>query len=175
MFINNSKFCDNGGCGYILKPKFLIAPKIGYSPISSFNCFEENKWTVTVTVISGQHIPRPDGKSDNEVLNSYVKVRVFGHSEEIPAKETLSVKGINPVWNSKPLRFPVEVFSLAFLGFAVKDKPENGGADLDIGGFCCPLGMVQVGYRHIDLKSYTRKKDISPASLLVRIQIHPMD
>ena len=173
MFINNAKFSDNGGCGYVLKPQFLIAPKIGYSPISSFNCSEENKWTVTVTVISGQHIPRPDGKSDDEVLNSYVKVKVFGHSEEIPAKKTLSVKGINPVWNSKPLRFPVEVFSLAFLGFAVKDKAENGGADRDIGGFCSPLGMVQVGYRQIDLKSYTRKKDISPASLLVRIQIHP--
>ena len=58
---------------------------------------------------------------------------------------------------------------------SVKDKAENGGVDLDIGGFCSPLGMVQVGYRHIDLKSYTRKKDISPTSLLVRIQIHPMN
>ena len=86
MFVNNAKFSDNGGCGYVLKPRFLIEPKIGYSPISSFHCVEENKRTITVTVISGQHIPRPDGK---EVLNSYVKVRVFGHSEEILGKETL--------------------------------------------------------------------------------------
>jgi hypothetical protein len=175
-FVNNAKFSDNGGCGYVLKPSFLTKPNPEYSPSSALVTSGENKWMVKVTVISGQHIPRPEELQDEEVLNSSVKVKIFGHSgEDEDVRQTKSCKGINPVWSHEPFTFHIKVFSLAFIKFDVTNKSEKG-KNLDIGRFCCPFQMVQPGYRRIKLQSYNkyisniRKRDISPASLLVRIE-----
>ena len=72
-----------------------------------------------MTVIRGQHIPRPDGKPEDEVLNPYVKVRINGHTDESKnEQQTHPGKGINPIWDVDTFRFPVKLFSLAFtLGF----------------------------------------------------------
>ena len=145
-FFNRAKFGDNGGCGYILKPDFLRKPDPQYSPISPFVLQTENKKILNVTVVSGQHIPRPDGRLEGEVIDPYVKVRIHGHPDDKVNKgETDPVpnNGFNPVWN-KDFTFNVKVPSLAFLEFRVKDH-DTIGTDYDIGAFCCPLNIVRQG------------------------------
>ena len=203
--MNRAKFSDNGGCGYVLKPGFLNEPDPNYSPCSPFILQVEKENTVKVTVVSGQHIPRPDGSLSGEVIDPYVEVRVRGHPDDKGNKEaTEYVKnnGFNPVWN-QTFQFNVKVPALAFLDFRVKDHSKSG-KDQNLGAFSCPLSMVLPGtspfynfvlvhciyncihmyiatnigmsisfsgYRRVMLNSYQYNLDISPASLLVRIQI----
>ena len=145
-FLNRAKFSDNGGCGYVLKPGFLNEPDPNYSPCSPFILQVDKENIVKVTVVSGQHIPRPDGSLSGEVIDPYVEVRVRGHPDDKGNKEaTEYVKnnGFNPVWN-QTFSFNVKVPALAFLDFRVKDHSKSG-KDQSLGAFACPLSMVLPG------------------------------
>jgi len=175
-FLNRARFTDNGGCGYVLKPDFLRRPDPMYSPLASESLqagLPAAAETVWVTVLSGMHIPRPDGNLEGEVIDPYVKVRIRGHPNEAMhannkrKTEPVQNNGFNPVWNQK-FEFNVMFPSLAFLEFRVKDH-SKGGSDKDIGAFCCPFNLVKPGYRRITLKSYSGR-DLTPASLLVHIE-----
>ena len=145
-FLNRAKFSDNGGCGYVLKPDFLTEPDPNYTPCSPFILQAEKEQRLKITVISGQHIPRPDGSLTGEIIDPYVKVRIRGHPDDKGnKKQTNYVKnnGFNPVWNEE-FDFNVKVPSLAFLEFRVKDHAKTGH-DYDLGAFSCPLNMVLPG------------------------------
>ena len=83
-FINRAKFSDNGGCGFVLKPEFLRDPSFKYSPVSPSRLDPDKfpAWKVELTIVSGQHIPRPDGRLEGEVIDPYVKVRIRGHPDD---------------------------------------------------------------------------------------------
>ena len=147
-FLNRARFSDNGGCGYVLKPEFLNEPDPNYSPCSPFILQVEKEKRVKVTVISGQHIPRPDGSLSGEVIDPYVKVRIRGHPDDTNSgnkgkTEYVKNNGFNPVWNAS-FDFNVKVSSLAFLEFRVKDHAKSG-TDHDLGAFSCPLNMILPG------------------------------
>lgn len=172
-FLNRAKFSDNGGCGYVLKPDFLRLPDPNYSPVNAeaMTSSEVGSRTMWVTVLSGMHIPRPDGSLEGEVIDPYVKVRIRGHPDEKPNKrKTRPVEnnGFNPVWNEK-FELNVRLPTLAFLEFRVKDHSKSG-SDKDIGAYCCPFNLVQPGYRRVNLKSYSGR-ELTPASLLVHIEL----
>ena len=171
-FLNNAKFSDNGGCGYVLKPHFMNNPDPQYSPLSLSNIDAKEEKLLNVTVLSGQLLPSADGKGfGGDKINPYVKVRIRGHpgdKENKGVTEHINANGFNPVWN-KTFKFSIKVPSLAFLEFRVKSKVARGN-DQNLGAFCCPLNMVQEGFRRVILKSYQRTNNISPASLLVRTE-----
>lgn len=57
MHLNDSKFRENGNCGYVLKPSYMLQaamPKSGYR--------------LVVNVISAQRLPKPEGETKGEVL-----------------------------------------------------------------------------------------------------------
>jgi len=175
-FLNRAMFSNNGGCGYVLKPDFMTdldangRSNLGYTPLSTKDMLAKPVRGLRVTVISGVHIPRPDGALEGDVIDPYVKVRIRGHVDEKENKrKTSHVKnnGFNPVWNEE-FTFTVQLPALAFLEFRVKDHSKSG-SDKDIGAFQCPVAMVQQGYRRVNLQSYSGK-DLSPASLLVHIK-----
>ena len=175
---NRARFCDNGGCGYVLKPQFLreAEKETDFSPVSPSNLAKKRfpQWRVDVQILSGQHIPRPDGKLGGDIIDPYVKVRVRGHPDDHHGGnkgKTDHVKnnGFNPVWKEGKFTFVVKVPQLAFLEFKVKDYSTTG-ADKDIGASCTPLNLVQEGYRRVFLEDYTGKR-LSPAALLVHIRI----
>ena len=98
--------------------------------------------------MSGQHIPKPDGKLDGEIIDPYVKVRIRGHPEDHNdgnkgKTEHVKNNGFNPVWNEE-FEFKVKIPQLAFLEFKVKDH-STSGSDKDIAMFCTPLTLVQEG------------------------------
>ena len=147
-------------------------------------------------VISGQHLPRPDGESDGEVIDPYVKVRIRGHPDDENSnnkRKTEHVKnnGFHPVWDAGYFKFHVKVPQVAFIEFKVKDHSRSG-SDKDIGSHVCPVEALQegclntslflahfkknisrffsLGYRRVYLEDYSGKR-LTPASLLVKIAL----
>jgi phosphatidylinositol phospholipase C gamma-1 len=56
MQINHAKFEDNGKCGYVLKPKYML--KDNYNPLKRDHRINDNLYEIHVAVISGHHIPK---------------------------------------------------------------------------------------------------------------------
>ncbi|XP_018494709.1 1-phosphatidylinositol 4,5-bisphosphate phosphodiesterase delta-4 [Galendromus occidentalis] len=167
MFYNIAKFAQNGNCGYVLKPRILR------NDLDSFD-FDEPPLslcrTVTIKIISGQHIPKPDESLEGEVVDPYVLVKIVGHPKDRACAETEFVRnnGFNPNWN-RTFEFIVEVPDLAFLVFIVKDDSRTG-KNLKLGKYAVPLTAVRTGYRHVHLRNPWFEK-IVPASLFVHIDI----
>ena len=142
-------------------------------------------------------MPRPDGESDGEVIDPYVKVRIRGHPDDEHSnnkRKTEHVKnnGFHPVWDAGYFKFHVKVPQLAFIEFKVKDHSRSG-SDKEIGSHVCPVEALQegeiilcfllqsklfycfiqlfyTGYRRVYLEDYSGKR-LTPASILVKITL----
>lgn len=60
MWINWGKFRENGSCGYVLKPEYMLTDE--YSPSDAIR--------LCVHIISGQQLPKPGGSQKGEVCVS---------------------------------------------------------------------------------------------------------
>ena len=102
-------------------------PIFTYSPESAagldraeFPCLR-----LTVEVLSGQHIPRPNNKEEGEVIDPYVEVRIRGHKDDysLPSnkQETPPVRnnGFSPSWIDQKFEFYLTAPELAFLDLKV--------------------------------------------------------
>ncbi|PSN53110.1 1-phosphatidylinositol 4, partial [Blattella germanica] len=127
IFLNESKFRQNGGCGYILKPKYLCGESSEYDPIA-------------VPLDSGQHIPKPDQDIEGEVVDPYVTVKIVGHPSDAYKAKTEAIR------NNE----------LAMVHFVIKDLSTTG-KDAMLGMYALPFTSIQQGYRHIYLLDYMRE------------------
>lgn len=84
MLFNEALFALNGNCGYVLKAEYLRkGHQYGTSGRSSVVNAPTNKVKrVKIRIISGQHIPKPGNTLVGEVIDPYVKVKVYGHSAD---------------------------------------------------------------------------------------------
>jgi len=172
--LNRAMFAANGGCGYILKPKFLRDPSIAYSPTSPSGLDRSIFPTLilSVEILSGQHIPRPHGVDEGEVIDPYVEVKIRGHPDDYNDpdnhKETEAVhnNGFNPTWKQSFV-FTIKVPEVAFLEFKVKDH-SHSGKDQHLGSHASRVHDLQEGYRRAYLRDYSGK-ELKPASLFVKI------
>ena len=154
--LNDAKFSDNGGCGYVLKPDFMRRPDPDYSPLIIPNSISIRPKSLEITIISGQHIPRPGGGTEGSVIKPFVRVKINGHPAENENNQNdcntdyVEKNGFNPFWN-KSFQLSVKVPELAFLELSVKDKRsltkigEKMGKDVTIGTFVCPFNMLCQG------------------------------
>ena len=81
MLFNETLFALNGNCGYVLKSEYLRkGHQYGTSGRSSVVNAPTNKVKrVKMTIISGQHIPKSNNSLVGEIIDPYVKVKVYGH------------------------------------------------------------------------------------------------
>ena len=133
----------------MLKPDFLCDSTIKYSPLSPHG-LDQSSWKIKIKIVSGQHIPKPEGSSD--IIDPYVKVRLRGHvdderngDDKINKGKTqpVSNNGFNPVWNES-FGLEAKVPELAFLELKVKDHSKSG-TDKDLAAFSCPLTLIREG------------------------------
>jgi len=78
MLFNDALFSLNGKCGYILKPDFLRKDQNNIEQ----NAEIKKSTKVVINIISGQHIPKPGQAKDGEVVDPYVKVKIYGHPSD---------------------------------------------------------------------------------------------
>jgi len=57
---------------------------INYCPVSPSRLDPKlfPAWKLEIIILSGQHIPRPDGKIEGEVIDPYVKIKIRGHPDD---------------------------------------------------------------------------------------------
>lgn len=84
--------------------------------------------------------------------------------------------GFNPVWN-QTLSLPFDVVAnmrdLVFVRFAVYDNSAGssvGLSEVPLAVYCCPLGSMQMGYRHLPLHDAQLSQYLF-STLFVHVQV----
>lgn len=117
MQILMGKFRDNGGCGYVLKPNFMLSDD--YDPNEP--CEGVEQLLVNLRIIAARHL----FKSGRTNLSSpLVEVEVLGAPYDSGIKhrtKAVSDNGFNPIWNEL-CEFRVRNSALALLRFEVQDE-----------------------------------------------------
>lgn len=119
MQILMGKFRDNGGCGYVLKPSFMLHED--YDPNEASSCDGLEQVLVTLRIIAARHL----FKSGRTNLSSpLVEIEVLGASYDSGLKhrtKAIADNGFNPIWNDV-CEFKVKNSALALLRFEVQDE-----------------------------------------------------
>ncbi|KAI0239686.1 1-phosphatidylinositol 4,5-bisphosphate phosphodiesterase delta-1 [Lamellibrachia satsuma] len=151
LLIYKGMFVDNGGCGYILKPPFLLDADQNFNPAGPYP--SEWKKHLTVRVVSGYQLPKKKGDKNKSILDPYVKVEVRGVNSDTKIEKTSHIhnNGFHPVWDT-PLEFDIQVPDLAIVSFRVMDY-ENITSNVLIAQNCLRFSSLQPGYRTVPLKS----------------------
>ncbi|XP_055899333.1 1-phosphatidylinositol 4,5-bisphosphate phosphodiesterase delta-4-like isoform X4 [Biomphalaria glabrata] len=163
MQLNQGRFMDNGGVGYVLKPPFLLSEERFKFVTGNLNRSANSMRNVKLTIISGFQFPKPKNSQKGEVIDPFVKVSVHGVAADEAKFRTKVIQnnGFNPRWY-ETFSFKVKVPELALLRFTVKDQ--DPGKDDFIGYYCIPLSSIQEGYRHFPL--YDKHDNIYRQSLI---------
>ncbi|RKP10273.1 PLC-like phosphodiesterase [Thamnocephalis sphaerospora] len=143
--LNRAMFQQNGGCGYVLKPRHLRIPGhlLGSVP--------RHSGALRIKIISGQHLPRSNNNERGDVIDPYCVVKlVTPAGSQKKLTKHVTDNGFNPVWNAE-FSFDVSDADLTFLRIAVKDK-NKATKDVFIASFCAILSNLESGYRHLPLR-----------------------
>ena len=140
MFVNRSKFQDNGGCGYLLKPEYLRYD----------NSEPEDPLDLYVHILGGGSLPKPGGEKSGEIIDPFVVVHVDGNPLDKAHQKTkvINNNGFDPMFN-EVFKFTVTQPSQAVLTFEVRDD-DSMGSDFVAQG-SCPLICLQEGLRKVPL------------------------
>ncbi|KAF1763508.1 hypothetical protein GCK72_011774 [Caenorhabditis remanei] len=165
MDLQEGKFSDNGGCGYVLKPQvmkddmFVPSDRVPTSP-----------QILHLRVLSGQQLPRPRGSNaKGDSADPFVVVEIFGLPGDCAEERTRTVRNdsINPSFDES-FQFQVSVPELALVRFLVLDDDFIG--DDFIGQYTIPFECLQPGYRHIYLLN-NEGDPLENATLFVHVAI----
>jgi len=172
MQINQAKFMDNGGCGYLLRPEIMFQD--GYSPSDSAAPADHGSVTpleLSVRVIAARHLYRygKEGVSHRRGLVSpSVEVELIGAEYDNVKQRTRTIRdnGLNPVWDEE---FHLVILNpaLALLRLSVYDEDMFGDPSF-IGHSTLPVSLVQGGYRSVQLKN-GHSEQLELSSLLLKI------
>lgn len=148
MALYYGKFRDNGGCGYVLKPKYLIdSAENVYNPLDLAACMHlDILHYVTITIISAQFLSRSvDDRSD--IPDPYIMVSTHGLSCDCHSQRTRFVEdnGLNPIWN-ETFRFCIRFPHMCIVRFDVYDY-DVFSRDDRLAYFSLPMLTMQTGRR----------------------------
>ncbi|KAL7450054.1 hypothetical protein ACHAWC_003094 [Mediolabrus comicus] len=159
MTINDGRFRENFGCGYVLK-------SLGDFP---------GKLKLKIKVLAGSCLPKPYG--EGEVISPYVMIRlhdIIEHRLKLDERKTNAVQdnGYCPQWaGGKEFSFQVDSPGVAMLQFTVLNSDE-GFIDDIICRTAIPVRCLREGVRSVHF--YDRNSQwgtLSLARLLVQVKI----
>jgi phosphatidylinositol phospholipase C, delta len=165
--LNDGRFRENGGCGYVVKPTALMHP---YE-------FSRDQIPVklTVRILSGSCLPKPKEQRVNDCIDPYVKVSVFdvknGDKEKESTFSTSVVynNGFFPIWNEEGFRFTIENWAVAMLQLTIYDKDVTN--DAFVATASIPISCLRKGLRSVKLFDTTNTQSgaFDFASLLIDV------
>lgn len=94
--VNFGKFLENGKCGYVLKPEYMITDDPALKDVQTPGV------RLIINVISASSLPKPGGAQKGEIIDPFVLINISGPyaSDNDEAKtRTINDNGFNPVWN----------------------------------------------------------------------------
>uniref|UniRef100_A0A669Q4T0 Phosphoinositide phospholipase C n=1 Tax=Phasianus colchicus TaxID=9054 RepID=A0A669Q4T0_PHACC len=165
MELQNGKFLDNGGCGYVLKPEFLRNRN------STFNPHNVGRYSkpisLSIRLISGHQLP-PSNLSKSNKADPLVQIEIYGVPEDQAKRKSSVIKSnaLSPRWD-ETFSFTVQVPELALIRFCVQDEISLVANDF-LGQYTLPLLSLSKGYCTVPLLS-KRGGKLEPASLFVYV------
>lgn len=141
MRMYRGMFRQNGNCGYVLKPNYLIDKALVKKPQQPHEVLQKH---LKIRIISGQNLPKI-GESDSSVVDPYVTVKIEGHLADSFSGRTRVIpnNGFNPTWN-EVMEVPLKVPEQAVVCFTVKDKQAIGSSRF-IGSYTLPVNCINPG------------------------------
>ncbi|XP_065898548.1 uncharacterized protein [Dysidea avara] len=176
MFLNQGKFRQNGGCGYILKPKVMRNLSAdGYTP-----SIDEPLKTVTpinleITLLSGQNFVLPNKKT----TSMEICYETYGIPQDYEKKSfTVTSTKTNPLWPQfedavkleKTILMPELCLVLFAVNINVHRKLVAGTKSVLLGQNVFALTSLQPGIRYIPLRT-PGGKSTSHVGLFVNIGV----
>ena len=168
--LNDGRFRENGGCGYVLKPLTIMQMhEASDEPIVPMR--------LTIRILSGSCLPKPrHQKKVGECIDPYVKVSIYdikgGYKEVSSSFSTAAVpnNGFFPIWNEEKFSFTIENWAVAMLQLTVFDK--DIGTDDFIASSSIPISCLRKGLRSVKLfdAANTTSGAYDFASLLIDVQ-----
>uniref|UniRef100_H3BYG3 Phosphoinositide phospholipase C n=1 Tax=Tetraodon nigroviridis TaxID=99883 RepID=H3BYG3_TETNG len=161
MDLNDGRFQDNGGCGYVLKPVVLM---------SSQGCFDPRRSQrrvrpvhLLLKVISGSNLPILKSRKS---LDPFVKVEIHGIPSDSSKQSTHTVKNnsLSPHWDAH-MNFKISTPELCLIRFCVRDQTGLLSSEF-VGQYTLPFTSLMKGYRWVPLWSRDGCS-LDPASLFV--------
>ena len=164
MTINDGRFRENGGCGYV--PKTINT------------CV---RMDLTIKVLAGSCLPKPFGEPSGEVTSPYVIIRLHDvttqQSEEwlkVEERKTHTVQdnGFCPQWtDAKEFSFKVESSGVAMLQFTIVHSDE-GFLDDTMCRTAIPVSCLRQGIRSVQFYDRNSQRgSFAFARLLVDVKI----
>lgn len=168
LLVNDGRFRENGGVGYVLKPSILMMKE----------ATEPRMAHIEVKILSGSCLPKPKGLSFGECIDPYVKISLFDchDGKEVNSSETTDIvsnNGFSPIWNvGDSFHFDVQNSSVAVMQFTVWDKNSLPKVDEVIASASVPISCMRQGIRSVQLfdENMTTSGAFDFASLLVLIK-----
>jgi phosphatidylinositol phospholipase C delta len=149
MSLLYGKFLDNGSCGYILKPNYLIDnEKSNFNPldysIKPTKDLIEHPQRLILTIISAQFLSRSNEKT-HDLPDPYVVISTHGIlcDQQIHKTKFIQNNGFNPIWNETFI-FDIHFPQMCLVCFDVYDH-DTFGKDHRIAYFCLPMTTMQTG------------------------------
>ncbi|XP_076750014.1 small wing phospholipase C gamma 1 isoform X2 [Xylocopa sonorina] len=165
MQLNQARFRENGNCGYILKPEFMLREDFNPYDKTCLHGIESLKFSLKV--ICARHLIR----SGRGIASPFVEIEIIGADFDSGTKlitRTITDNGFNPMWNES---CEFEIFNpyFAFIRFVVQDEDMFGDSNF-IGQATYPVRCLRSGYRSVPLKN-NYSEDLELASLLIHLRI----
>ena len=169
--LNDGRFRENGGCGYVLKPSSLLKMQ---EPTTS----PRVPLKLSIRVVSGACLPKPKEQKAEECIDPYVKVVLYdvknGYKDTVTSFNTNVVynNGFFPIWNEDKFTFSVENSSVAMLQLSVYDKDVLATSDDFVASASIPVSCLRKGLRSVKLfdVSGTKSGAYDFASLLIEVK-----
>ncbi|XP_021021351.1 1-phosphatidylinositol 4,5-bisphosphate phosphodiesterase zeta-1 isoform X3 [Mus caroli] len=164
MDLQNGKFLDNGGSGYILKPDILRDTTLGFNPNEPE--YDGHPITLTIRIISGIQLPVSSSSSTPDVV---VIIEVYGVPNDHVKQQTRVVKNnaFSPKWN-ETFTFIIQVPELALIRFVVETQQGLLAGNELLGQYTLPVLCMNKGYRRVPLFSKSGA-NLEPSSLFTYV------
>jgi len=192
MSLSYGKFMDNGGCGYILKPKYLIdIDKTLFNPLNYIikpttlsEHIIECSQRLIITIISGQFLSRAN-ETTTDIPDPYVIISTHGIpcDQQTQKTKTIENNGFDPEWN-ETFQFDIHFPQMCLIRFDVYDH-DRFSKDDRLAYFCLPITTMQtglvlllklssldfmfLGYRHIHLRA--KNNNLTYSTLFIHVQM----
>uniref|UniRef100_A0A452T6I5 Phosphoinositide phospholipase C n=2 Tax=Ursus TaxID=9639 RepID=A0A452T6I5_URSMA len=165
MDLQNGKFLDNGGSGYILKPQFLRDIETQFNPNETPK--DVDPVTLTIRLISGIQLP-PSYHSSSNKADTLVVLEIFGVPNDHVKQQTRVIKrnAFCPRWN-ETFTFIIQVPELALMRFVVENQGLITGNEF-LGQYTLPVLCMNRGYRRVPLFSKLGES-LEPAALFIYV------
>ncbi|NWH92326.1 PLCZ1 phosphodiesterase, partial [Aegithalos caudatus] len=165
MELQDGKFLDNGGCGYVLKPEFLRDRNTKFTPrnVGAYS----KPMSLSIRLISGHQLP-PSSLSKTNKADPMVQIEIYGVPEDQARKKSSVIKSnaLCPKWN-ETFSFNIQVPELAMIRFCVEDEVSLVNNEF-LGQYTLPVLSLNTGYRKIPLMSKEGIK-LESASLFAHV------